>query len=235
VLSGNYSSTEQVNSIQQLSATVLFLGLRLTYGRSFTDKKFGFLPPILSNSNFTNDPSKVTDIELTAHMIVVNNQKDSVSLPPLAAKPKKGKSHTPLDMDLTFMTFDEDVRAILISEDEARESKEDILGASKEIDDNPQSAETQHQSSPPQEDKPTSYTKAFDTDSSSDKILKKVEKLKLLTEERISVVYVEILARVSEASSIFLFMTIFPLIVNSTLIGSSRSGRTMDKALTSFL
>ncbi|GJT42934.1 hypothetical protein Tco_0951649 [Tanacetum coccineum] len=36
------------------------------------------------------DPSKVTDIELTAHMIAVNNQKDSVSPPPLVAKLKKG-------------------------------------------------------------------------------------------------------------------------------------------------
>ncbi|GJU39319.1 retrovirus-related pol polyprotein from transposon TNT 1-94 [Tanacetum coccineum] len=49
-----------------------------------------FLPGILSNSNFTKDPSKVIDIELTAHMIAVNNQKDSVSLLPLAAKTKKG-------------------------------------------------------------------------------------------------------------------------------------------------
>ncbi|GJV13323.1 hypothetical protein Tco_1354864, partial [Tanacetum coccineum] len=56
------------------------------------DEKFGFLPGILSNSNFTKDPSKVTDIELTAYMIVVNNQKDSVSPLPLAAKLKKGKS-----------------------------------------------------------------------------------------------------------------------------------------------
>nr|GEX92275.1 hypothetical protein [Tanacetum cinerariifolium] len=40
------------------------------------------------------DPSKVTDIELTAHMVVVNNRRDSVSPPPLATKPKKGKSQT---------------------------------------------------------------------------------------------------------------------------------------------
>nr|GEV55508.1 retrovirus-related Pol polyprotein from transposon TNT 1-94 [Tanacetum cinerariifolium]GEV76571.1 retrovirus-related Pol polyprotein from transposon TNT 1-94 [Tanacetum cinerariifolium] len=38
------------------------------------------------------DPSKVTDIKLTALMIAVNNQRDSVSPPFLAAKPKKGKS-----------------------------------------------------------------------------------------------------------------------------------------------
>ncbi|GJR55178.1 hypothetical protein Tco_1405699, partial [Tanacetum coccineum] len=40
------------------------------------------------------DPSKVTDIELTAHMIAVNNRRDSVSPPLLAPKPKKGKSQT---------------------------------------------------------------------------------------------------------------------------------------------
>ncbi|GKA82814.1 hypothetical protein Tco_0789562, partial [Tanacetum coccineum] len=69
--------------------------LQVLLGSEYTqDKKFGFLPPILSNSNFTKDPSKVTDIELIAHMIVVNNQRDSVSPPPLAAKPKKGKSQT---------------------------------------------------------------------------------------------------------------------------------------------
>ncbi|GJY76832.1 hypothetical protein Tco_0481948 [Tanacetum coccineum] len=130
VLGGNYSSTEQVNSIQQLLAYSLITGtevdigeiiysdlvtkllnksrlkyvsyprfiscaLQVLLGSEYTqDKKFRFLPPILSNSNFTKDPSKVTDIELTAHMIAVNNRRDSVSPPPLAAKPKKGKSQT---------------------------------------------------------------------------------------------------------------------------------------------
>nr|GFA32991.1 nodulin MtN21 /EamA-like transporter family protein [Tanacetum cinerariifolium] len=68
VLGGNYSSTEQVNSIQQLLIYSLITG--------------------------TEDPSKVTEIELTAHIIVVNNQMDLVSPPPLVAKPKKGKSQT---------------------------------------------------------------------------------------------------------------------------------------------
>ncbi|GKB69149.1 retrovirus-related pol polyprotein from transposon TNT 1-94 [Tanacetum coccineum] len=40
------------------------------------------------------DPSKVTDIELTAHMIAINNWRDSVSPPHLVAKPKKWKSQT---------------------------------------------------------------------------------------------------------------------------------------------
>ncbi|GKB07498.1 hypothetical protein Tco_0835782 [Tanacetum coccineum] len=47
--------------------------LQVLLGSEYTqDKKFGFLPPILSNSNFTKDPSKATDIELMAHMIVVD-------------------------------------------------------------------------------------------------------------------------------------------------------------------
>ncbi|GJT34477.1 hypothetical protein Tco_0924896, partial [Tanacetum coccineum] len=128
VLGGNYSSTEQVNFIQQLLAYSLITrtevdigeiiysdlvtkllnkswlkyvsylrfilcALQVLLGSEYTqDKKNWFLPPILSNSNFTKDPSKVTAIELTAHMIAVNNQRDSVSPPLLAAKPKKGKS-----------------------------------------------------------------------------------------------------------------------------------------------
>ncbi|GJZ23168.1 retrovirus-related pol polyprotein from transposon TNT 1-94 [Tanacetum coccineum] len=130
VLGGNYSSTKQVNSIQQLLAYSLITGtevdtgeiiysdlvtkllnksrlkyvsyprfiscaLQVLLGFEYTqDKKFGFLPPIMSNSNFKKDPSKVTDIELTARMIFLNNRRDSVSPPPLVAKPKKGKSQT---------------------------------------------------------------------------------------------------------------------------------------------
>ncbi|GKA68613.1 retrovirus-related pol polyprotein from transposon TNT 1-94, partial [Tanacetum coccineum] len=73
----------------------LSCALQVLQGSDYTrDENFRFLPPIMSNSNFTKDPSKVTDIELTTHMIVVNSQKDSVSPLPLAAKPKKGKSQT---------------------------------------------------------------------------------------------------------------------------------------------
>ncbi|GJU72140.1 hypothetical protein Tco_1263545 [Tanacetum coccineum] len=126
VLGGNYSSTKQVNSIQQILAYCLTIGtevdieeiiysdLILTTLRS-QDEKFGFLPGILSNSNFTKDPSKVTNIKLTAYMIAVNSQKDSVSPLPLAANLKKGKSQivTPTlpksqgPEDLTSMTSDE--------------------------------------------------------------------------------------------------------------------------------
>ncbi|GJR37228.1 hypothetical protein Tco_1212912 [Tanacetum coccineum] len=128
VLGGNYSSTEQVNSIQQLLAYCLITGtevdigeiiysdlvtkllnksrlkyvsyprfiscaLQVLLGSDYTqDEKFRFLPGILTNSNFTKNLSKVTDIELTAHMIIVNNRRDSVSPLTLSAKPKKGKS-----------------------------------------------------------------------------------------------------------------------------------------------
>nr|GEU99830.1 hypothetical protein [Tanacetum cinerariifolium] len=51
------------------------------------------------------DPSKFTDIELTAYMIDVNNQRDSVSLPPLDAKPKKGKSHIVDETQSTILRY----------------------------------------------------------------------------------------------------------------------------------
>ncbi|GJS65873.1 hypothetical protein Tco_0680437 [Tanacetum coccineum] len=58
------------------------------------DEKFKSLHGILGNSNFLKDPSKVTEIELTAHMIAVNIQKDSVSPLPFSEKKKKVKSLT---------------------------------------------------------------------------------------------------------------------------------------------
>ncbi|GJY66909.1 hypothetical protein Tco_0469147 [Tanacetum coccineum] len=69
--------------------------LQVLLGSDYTqDARFGYLPAILSNSNFTKDPSKVTEIELTAYIIVVNNQRDLMSPLPLSTKPKKGKSHS---------------------------------------------------------------------------------------------------------------------------------------------
>ncbi|GKA09334.1 hypothetical protein Tco_0688665 [Tanacetum coccineum] len=76
VLGGNYSSTKQVNSIQQLITYSLITGTKVDIGE------------IIYN------PSKVIEIELTAHMIAVNNHKDSVSPLTLSAKKKKGKSQT---------------------------------------------------------------------------------------------------------------------------------------------
>ncbi|GJS93239.1 hypothetical protein Tco_0800207 [Tanacetum coccineum] len=90
-------SAETTPPLNKSTLSISFLPTvsSLDRGSEYTqDKKFRFLPPILSNSNFTKDLSKVTNIELTTHMIVVNNRRDSVSPPPLTAKPKKGKSRT---------------------------------------------------------------------------------------------------------------------------------------------
>ncbi|GJS66864.1 hypothetical protein Tco_0681428 [Tanacetum coccineum] len=259
--------------------------LQVLLGFDYTqDIRFGYLPAILSKLNFTKDPSKVTEIELTAHMIAVNNQRDSGpkasrALSKKSKKPKSKKTpaetkatstpkptegseqshsvssgtvpdpqdperniqlvgtglpftspnegiHTsqpllegtttapkdsvgnkqPIDMGLTSTASDEimakstprtgakylmgqtqstrlryqsltenkgnpphkgeldtqhlvlstyaDVRAFLLSDDKAQESEEDILGAGEEMVEDPYAAKIQHQSSPPQADKP---------------------------------------------------------------------------------
>ncbi|GJV79914.1 hypothetical protein Tco_1515784, partial [Tanacetum coccineum] len=58
------------------------------------DESFGSSPTILSNSNFSKDPSKVTPIELTDFMVVVNKREHSVNPLPFSIKKKKGKSQT---------------------------------------------------------------------------------------------------------------------------------------------
>ncbi|GKC86058.1 hypothetical protein Tco_1141775, partial [Tanacetum coccineum] len=58
------------------------------------DESFGSSPTILSNSNFSKDPSKVTPIEFTAFMVAVNNHEHSVTPLPFTVKKKKGKSQT---------------------------------------------------------------------------------------------------------------------------------------------
>ncbi|GKC27294.1 retrovirus-related pol polyprotein from transposon TNT 1-94 [Tanacetum coccineum] len=77
-----------------LENSVYFYDSEELLGPEYTqDEKFGNLPGILSNSNFSKDPSKVTDIELMGHMVAINNQKESVSLLPFSKK-KKVKSQT---------------------------------------------------------------------------------------------------------------------------------------------
>ncbi|GKA30629.1 hypothetical protein Tco_0716934 [Tanacetum coccineum] len=71
VLGENYSSTEQINYIEQMIAYCLITR--------------------------TENPSKVIDIELTGHMIAVSNQKDSVYPLPISGKKKKVKSQTPTE------------------------------------------------------------------------------------------------------------------------------------------
>ncbi|GJZ93599.1 hypothetical protein Tco_0665802 [Tanacetum coccineum] len=86
VLGGNYSSTEQVNSIQQPIAYCLLTRTK--------DESFRSSPTILGNSKFSNDPSKVTPIELATFMVVVNNHENSVISLPFTVKKKKWKSQT---------------------------------------------------------------------------------------------------------------------------------------------
>ncbi|GJU00865.1 hypothetical protein Tco_1111203 [Tanacetum coccineum] len=93
VLDGNYSSTEQVNSIQQLITYCLLIRTQVDIGEiiySDLDEKLGSPPAILSNSNFSKDPSKVTLIELTASMIAGPEASEAIS-----KKRKKPKSKKP--------------------------------------------------------------------------------------------------------------------------------------------
>ncbi|GJR27593.1 retrovirus-related pol polyprotein from transposon TNT 1-94 [Tanacetum coccineum] len=130
VLSENYSSTEHINSIQQMIAYYLITrtkvdigeiiysdlvtklasksrqkyvsyprfvscALEVLLGTQYTqDRKFRSLPNILSNSNFSKDPSKVTEIELTAHMIVSQDLEASGALFKKRKKPKSKKTPT---------------------------------------------------------------------------------------------------------------------------------------------
>ncbi|GJW69355.1 hypothetical protein Tco_0123779 [Tanacetum coccineum] len=98
VLDGNYSSTKQVNSIQHLLAYSLITGTKVDIWEIFYSD---LVTKILNKSRlkYVSYPRfiscalqmlLVTDIELMAHMIAVNNWKDLVSPPPLVAKPKKG-------------------------------------------------------------------------------------------------------------------------------------------------
>ncbi|GKD64606.1 hypothetical protein Tco_1306714 [Tanacetum coccineum] len=58
------------------------------------DQKFRNLPNVLSQTNFTKNPSKVTPIELTASMIDVINLESLVTPLPCSEKKKKKKSQT---------------------------------------------------------------------------------------------------------------------------------------------
>nr|GEY15336.1 hypothetical protein [Tanacetum cinerariifolium] len=130
VLGENYSSNEQVNSIQQLLAYSLITGtevdrreiiysdlvtkllnksrlkyvsyprfiscaLQVLLGSEYTqDKKFRFLPLISSNFNFAKDPSKVTDIELSAHIIAGPKASGTLSKKSKTPKSKKPTTKT---------------------------------------------------------------------------------------------------------------------------------------------
>nr|GEW36762.1 retrovirus-related Pol polyprotein from transposon TNT 1-94 [Tanacetum cinerariifolium] len=71
---------------------VFLMAWRILFTLVIQDEKFRSLPSILSNSNFTKDPSEVIEIELTALMIVVNNLETLVSPFLFSGKKKKRKS-----------------------------------------------------------------------------------------------------------------------------------------------
>nr|GEY04655.1 hypothetical protein [Tanacetum cinerariifolium] len=84
-----------------------------------------------------------------------------------------------------------DVRAILLYEDEVQESEKDGLGAGEEMDDNLKSDKIHHQSSLP-------HTEASDTDSSTDKILKKITEDQWKKHEEVFVHYVNLKASIDD-------------------------------------
>ncbi|GJZ16376.1 retrovirus-related pol polyprotein from transposon TNT 1-94 [Tanacetum coccineum] len=147
VLSGSYSYTEHINSIQQMIAYCLITGtkvdigeiiysdlitkltsksrqkygsylrsilcaLKVLLGTQYTqDEKFRSLPSILSNSNFSKDPSEVTEIELTVSMIDTQGPKASGTLPLKRRKAKTDKTtpeatETPPTEDVPIEDFE---------------------------------------------------------------------------------------------------------------------------------
>ncbi|GKB87392.1 retrovirus-related pol polyprotein from transposon TNT 1-94 [Tanacetum coccineum] len=243
VLSGNYSSTEQVNSTQQLLAYSLITRTEVGIGEIiYSDLSQGpeasgalskmskrpkskkpptktkVTPPKTTkgskqshsvSSGTVPDPQDLErDIQLATTGLpstLDERTRKSKPLPEGTATHSKdsGGNKQPLDRDITFTTSDEGTakttphpegsrtgakyqedqtqssrlryQSVTGNKDEAQESEEDILGAGEEMDDNPQSAETQHQSSP----------QASDTDSSSDKILRKYDDTLPLTKQKL--------------------------------------------------
>ncbi|GKC54237.1 hypothetical protein Tco_1076982 [Tanacetum coccineum] len=82
-----------VNQTSVLKTSFL-MAWKILFTFVIQDQKFRSLPNVLSNSNFTKDPSKVTGIELTATIIVVNNLETSMSPLLFSRKKKKMKSQT---------------------------------------------------------------------------------------------------------------------------------------------
>nr|GEU78126.1 retrovirus-related Pol polyprotein from transposon TNT 1-94 [Tanacetum cinerariifolium] len=110
VLSGNYSSTEQVNSIQQLIAYYLYTRTMVDIGEIiYSDlitmlinksrqkmKVLGVLLPSRVAQFLQRTHPKSPHIELTSFMVAVNNGENSLAPLPFTIKKKKGKSHTTL-------------------------------------------------------------------------------------------------------------------------------------------
>ncbi|GKA96765.1 hypothetical protein Tco_0818860 [Tanacetum coccineum] len=106
VPNGNYSSTKQLNSIQQLIAYCLLTGTKVDIGEiiysdlvtRLTNKsrqKYVSYPRFVSYAlEVLLGPIQSHPIELTAFTVAVNNNEKSMSPIPFTVKKKKGKSQT---------------------------------------------------------------------------------------------------------------------------------------------
>nr|GEV54150.1 uncharacterized mitochondrial protein AtMg00810-like [Tanacetum cinerariifolium] len=190
VLDGNYSSTEQVNSIQQLLAYSLITGTEIDTGEIiYSDLVTKLLNEAMLKYTVTSTSPKSQGPK-ASWALSKKSKRPKSKKPPTetlvtSLKPTKDSEQSHSVSSGTVPDLQDLERDIQLAsmglpstlDEGTRKSNPLPEGADKEMDDNPQSDETQHQSSPPKEDKPTSYTaphtKAFDTDSSSDTILKK--------------------------------------------------------------
>nr|GEU86167.1 retrovirus-related Pol polyprotein from transposon TNT 1-94 [Tanacetum cinerariifolium] len=152
-------------------------------------------------------PPKLTEGSEKSHSV---DQTQSTRLRYQSLTKNKCKPSHEKELDtqpLVLFTY-ANVRAFLLSNDEAQESEEDNLGAGEEMDKDPQTAsiaETHHQSSPPQANKPQSShapsTEASDTDSSCDDILKKYDNTLPLTERQLDDLVIN--KKINEATESF--------------------------------
>ncbi|GJY60571.1 retrovirus-related pol polyprotein from transposon TNT 1-94 [Tanacetum coccineum] len=92
-LSKSIPFSNSLPSVSSQGQRFISYALAVLLGPDYTqDESFRNSPTILSNSNFSKDPSKFTPIELTAFMVAINNHEHSVSPLPFTAKKKKVKS-----------------------------------------------------------------------------------------------------------------------------------------------
>ncbi|GJR36615.1 hypothetical protein Tco_1212299 [Tanacetum coccineum] len=165
VLGGNYSSTKRKFN----SAALCLLSShrdKVLLGPNYThNESFGNSPTIMSNYNFSKDPSKVTPIELTEFI----GPEAPGSLPQKRKKPKSKKTPTGTKDEL------------------AQSDEEEVFAAGEDMDEDTQADEEEHKS-PPTTDKsepsPTQDTQESDYNSTSPD-LKKYDNILPLTERQL--------------------------------------------------
>ncbi|GJZ05666.1 hypothetical protein Tco_0539459 [Tanacetum coccineum] len=130
------------------------------------DESFRSSPTILSNSNFSKDPSKVTPIEFTAFMVA--GPEDSGSLPQKRKKPKYKKTPTKTKVTPPPEPTEDSEQCHSVSSGtipdpqypernihSAESDDEDVLKAGEDMDEDTQADKDEHQS-PPNTDRPES-------------------------------------------------------------------------------